>query len=95
MPASRYPKKTGNPRRWPDVRRMFYSDEPIATRAKIVDTDLHHVVTQLFEQWLRIPKGDDIEAEWLLANVLDAAIVEQDRRLGIVTELGPRPKVSE
>lgn len=49
---------------------------------QITADDLVAAVDVCLALWLNIPHGQDREAEAALANVIDAAITEQDRRDG-------------
>lgn len=88
------PARTYCHRRWPDV--VIYSSGTrdvrnyaagIWTAATLVDEDLCAVVTAAHRAF---EHDDSVENEWALANTLDAAIDEQDRRRGWAPR-APRP----
>jgi hypothetical protein len=103
------PPKTGDPTRWPDIAswrdngsRVWRNGPEICDVVGLRDSDLVTVVTQAFDTYDylddrgardQIPYDAVVEAEWVLANVLDAAVDEQRRRDGL-PDRGPRPEPS-
>lgn len=77
------PDKTGDRRRWPDAFVSVTNIHDIVNAAGI-DPDLAAAVTAALDAYLdavTTPVSPHHYAyEWALANILDAAIDEQDRR---------------
>lgn len=83
------PTQTGCPRRWPDVRPSWpaITDVEMLDTCTLVDRDLRDVVTRVYDLYHADPTVDN---EWTLANTIDAAVDEQDRRRGWAPR-APRP----
>jgi hypothetical protein len=81
----RPPRLTGDPRRWPDLdaswRRSHHhaSFDVIRVSAGLQDADLIEPVRRAWDDLWSSRTADD---EWTFAHILDAAVDEQDRRLG-------------